>query len=226
MKNSSCKISVIIRSYNSESFIKDAIQSALDQSLSKKLYEIVVIDDGSSDNTLTILENYKKQLRIIKQPHLGPIKALNIGVKESKENHIIILDSDDTFKRNILEKLYFAIKKGKNVKFSYCDYKEAALNKKNKVISLKENIFNSIAGGIMYKKELLEEFNGYDENLIFPEYDLLFKVSRKYKGAYIQEPLYVYRRRKNSITGDKNIVELGKKQLFSKYGVIKGLRNY
>ena len=226
MKNSKCEISVIIRSYNSESFIKDAIQSVINQSLDKKLYEIVVIDDGSSDNTLGILENYKKKLRIIKQLHSGPTKTLNAGVKKTKGRYIIILDSDDIFKKDILEKLYFALKKKKDAKFSYCDYEEVALNKKNKVVSLKRNIFYSIAGGIMYKKEVLKEFNGYDGKLIFPEYDLLIKVYQKYKGVYIQEPLYVYKRRKSSITGDKNIVELGKKQLFSKYNKNFNLRAY
>lgn len=226
MKNSPHKISVIIRSYNSASFIKDAIQSAQKQSLSPKLYEIVVIDDGSSDGTLNILENYKKKIKIIKQPHSGPIKALNTGIKKSGGSYIIILDSDDVFKKDILKKLYFALKKEKDAKFSYCDYEEILLNKKNKVISLKENIFNSIAGGIMYKREALEEFNGYDENLIFPEYDLLIKISQKYRGVYIQEPLYIYKRRKSSITGNKNIVDLGRKQLFSKYNKNLNIRAY
>ncbi len=226
MKNSSCKISVIIRSYNSEDFVGNAIQSALGQSLDKKLYEIIVVDDGSSDGTVSILEKNKRNLIIIKQPHMGPVKALNTGLKKAKGGYIIVLDSDDTFKKNILEKLYFAVKKGKNTKFSYCDYKEITVNKKNKIVSLRANIFNSVAGGIMFEKEIVEEFGGYDESLIFPEYDLLVKIFQKYKGVYVQEPLYSYKRRSNSITGDKNIVEEGRKQLFARHGNIKGLRNY
>jgi len=221
------KISVIIRAYNSGKFIKEAIDSVLNQTINQNFYEIVVIDDGSTDNTGGALKPYKNQIRLIKLKHLGNVKALNRGIVEAKGRYLIILDADDLFLPDILEKMLSLFKKKKNIDFIYCDYYEKDIkNGRKKKVSLKSNIFNSIAGGIMFKKKMLEKLGMYNQKLIFPEYDILIKAKKKYKGFYLPQPLFVYRRHKNSITANKEKVELGKRQLFSKYGQIKGLKKY
>ena len=65
MKNSSISVSVIIPVYNQEIFISRCLRSILDQSLEKKKYEIIVIDDGSKDKTRRILQTFKDQVTII-----------------------------------------------------------------------------------------------------------------------------------------------------------------
>lgn len=221
------KISIIIRTYNSEHFVKDAIDSILQQTIAPDLYEILVVDDGSTDNTKNILAQYGDKIRLIKQNHKGPIRTLNTGIVYAKGTYIILLDADDIFCPGILEEMFNVFEKEKNINFVYCDYYERDMETgKQKIISLKDNIFKSTAGGIMFKKKILEEVGMYDENLIFPEYDLLIKFQKKYKKAYIPQPLFVYRRHKQSITADKEKVKIGKEQLFAKYGPIKGLREY
>lgn len=215
------KISVIIRSHNSAKFINKAIKSALKQTLSKKMYEIVVVDDGSTDNTRKILKSYGKKIRLFLRKKSGPIKAVNFGIKQSEGEYIVLLDADDTFKPTILKEMLEVIKE---VDFVYCDYYEKRGNK-IKTVSLK-NIFNSVAGGILYKKSIVLEAGGYDESLFFPEYDLLIKLMKKHQGKHIPRPLFTYHRLPKSLTSSKKRVEKGQRQLFKKYGKIEGLKLY
>jgi len=221
------KISVIVRTYNSAKYVKGAIDSILQQTIQPDLYEIVVVDDGSTDNTKDILDLYKGRIRLIEEKHRGAIRALNVGIREAQGNYVILLDADDMFEPRILEEMLNVFEKEKDIDFVYCDYWEKDMETgKQKIISLKNNIFHSVAGGILFRKRIVEENGLYDENLIFPEYDLLIKLQKKYKGAYISKPLYIYRRHQNSITADKEKVRIGKEQLFVRYGEIKDLRDY
>lgn len=87
------KISVIIPVYNQERYIKRCLDSVLSQSLYE--VEILVIDDGSIDNTAIILDSYSDKIRIFKTKNSGPGGARNIGLKNSKGEYIFLLDSDD-----------------------------------------------------------------------------------------------------------------------------------
>jgi len=221
------KISVIIRTHNSSKFVRGALESALNQALSKDFYEILVVDDGSTDNTKEILRGYKDKIRIIEVKHMGPINALNVGITNVNGKYIILLDSDDTFEYTILKEMYDILEKETDFVFAYGDYFEKKIeNGETKIVSLRKNIFNSVAGGIMFTKSILEEVGGYDENLIFPEYDLLIKIMKKCKGRYIPKPFFTYVRHKESLTANKELVRKGFKQLFDKYGKIKDLRDY
>lgn len=228
MTKEKLKISVIVRTYNSEKFVSDAIESALNQTLDKKLYEIIVVDDGSKDSTLDILEKkYRNKLRIIKQNHLGASSATNKGILESKSEYITLLDSDDIFLPGILEKMLSEFKKDELIDFVYCDYFEKSGNKKKKV-SLKNNIFKTIATAIMFKKELFDEIGFYNRKFFFAEYDFLLKLIKNKKiGRHIPVPLYIYRRNKNSLTSDLNLIRRGMDQLKKKYGdIVKKIRKY
>jgi len=230
MKNITPKISVIIRTYNSAGFIHQTINSALKQTLSRRMYEILVVDDGSTDHTVEILKTYKNQIKVIKLKHSGKyINVLNKGVIKAKGQYIIILDSDDLFEPEILEQSFNAFKNNKNIGFVYSDYYEKDLSKgTTKIVSLKKNIFNSIAGGMLIKKKLIARVGYYDEKLFFPEYDLLIKLLeiKKIKSVYLPLPLYIYNRQSTSVTANKNLVKQGLKQLKEKYGKNFPIRKY
>jgi glycosyltransferase involved in cell wall biosynthesis len=213
------KISVIIRTYNSEKFVKRAIRSALNQTLDKNNYEILVVDDGSYDGTMDILKKYADKIRIIEQGHLGPKIGVKTGIKESRGNHVIFLDADDQFKPDTLKKMLSAFD-DKSIDFVYCDYFEKK-GKTIKRISLAKNIFNNLWCNIMFKKKLFKEIGLPSRKLFFAEYDFLIKLMRAgKKGKYFKYPLYVYNRSQNSLTSIKEMVEMGINQLKKKYGKI------
>lgn len=221
------KITVIIRTHNSENFVNRAINSVLNQTLPNNLYEILVVDDGSIDNTRNMLLSYGDKIRFIKKKNLGPIKAINVGIREARGKYFVLLDSDDTFEVNALEEWLSAIEKDK-YDFVCSDYYELNDEKNEvKTVSLRDNIFNSVAGGIIFKKSSVDALNGYDEKFFFPEYDLLIKlIKNDCKYHYVEKPLFTYFRHNESLTANKEAVKKGFEQLFNKYGYIKGLRRY
>jgi glycosyltransferase involved in cell wall biosynthesis len=85
-------VSVVIPAYNAEQFIAEAIQSVLDQT--HEVTEIIVVDDGSADNTSEVAAGYART-RVIKQPNGGPGAARNTGIKAASGEWIAFLDSDD-----------------------------------------------------------------------------------------------------------------------------------
>lgn len=101
------KVSVIVPVYNDENFITECIESLLNQTL--KEIEIIFVDDGSTDQTLDILNHYKKRdqrIKIISQKHKGAGAARNKGMAEAKGQYLSFLDADDFFEKDMLEKVY------------------------------------------------------------------------------------------------------------------------
>lgn len=116
------KISVIIPTYNEEDVILDCLKSLSKQSLplrgkqSLQDFEIIVVDDGSTDKTLQVLselriKNY--ELRILKQEHKGPGAGRNLGAKEARGDILVFVDSDMTFDKNFLKMLVKPILQGR-----------------------------------------------------------------------------------------------------------------
>jgi len=102
------KISAIIPAYNSQDYILDAIHSIQNQTHS--VDEIIVIDDGSTDNTQQTLENQISGIKYIKQENQGPSAARNTGIKAAQGDWIAFLDADDQWTPNKIEKQLIALK--------------------------------------------------------------------------------------------------------------------
>ena len=104
-------LSIIIINKNYKEFIKDCILSCFDQK-TKYSYEIIVVDDGSTDGSLKIIKKFRyKNLRIFSTKNKGIEKASNFGIKKSKGKFIMRVDSDDKLKNNCVETLISFIKK-------------------------------------------------------------------------------------------------------------------
>lgn len=124
------KISVIIPVFDEENAIGNCLLSLSKQTL--KDFEIIVVDDGSSDKTMEVLSNLKfkiENLKLLKQRHLGSGAARNLGVKSSKGEILVFVDADMEFDKDFLQKLTEPIQKGKTIgTFSKEEY---LLNKEN-----------------------------------------------------------------------------------------------
>jgi glycosyltransferase involved in cell wall biosynthesis len=120
MKNG---ISVIIPTYNRGQFIKKTIQSVLDQNYNGDL-EIIISDDGSTDQTLTIAEAFKDQVRILKKPLTcktqGVSSTRNRGIKAATQPYISFLDSDDFYLPGHLNKMWKVFEENPNLGFVFC----------------------------------------------------------------------------------------------------------
>lgn len=107
------KVSVIVPIYNVEKYLTRCLDSILNQKLDS--YEIVMVDDGSTDNSLLIAKEYerkyKNQIQVISQPNKGAGGARNTGIAHAQGEYLLFVDSDDVIKKNTLKILYEKINK-------------------------------------------------------------------------------------------------------------------
>lgn len=124
--------SVIIPTYNHAKYLRDAIDSALSQTVP---VEVIVIDDGSTDDTTAILSSYGNRIRVYRVPHGGPAIARNIGIDEATAEFVMFLDADDLIAPSKVEAQVAAFRP--EVGFIYSDVKiEDALNPQRRLASL------------------------------------------------------------------------------------------
>ena len=117
-------VSVITPAYNCEKFIRQTVDCVANQTV--KVKEHIIINDGSSDNTLAILQQLQKQyphLLVLDQPNSGAAAARNLGIEHASARYIAFLDSDDNWAANKLEQ-QISFMEAQQVLFSYGDYEE------------------------------------------------------------------------------------------------------
>lgn len=209
------EISVVITTYNEEKYIESAIKSAENQTLNKDLYEIIVVDDGGSDNTDQIIHKLKKngsQVKYFKKKNGGTASARNFGISKAEGNYISFLDGDDTYFPRKLERSLNAMLKGQNIAIVYSDYIEKYPDKAQ--IRLKQNfsremLFQNciVSTNSMVKKEALEIVGGFDETFKYVEdYDLWCRLAiAGFFALRVPEVLFTYNSHPNSKTNSAGL---------------------
>ncbi len=137
--------SVIIPTYNRANFIEKTIESVLNQTYQN--FEIIVVDDGSTDNTLGVLEQYKNnnKIHVHHQKNAERGAARNKGISLAKGEYVIFLDSDDLFLEHYLELLFKKIKQNNNPNFIATNYNIRVVGKNKRIPdfdALKEGFYD------------------------------------------------------------------------------------
>ncbi len=211
-------VSVIIPCYNDKDYIKQAVESILNQTFQN--FEIIIIDDGSDIETKLILSNiYHAKIKLITQKNRGLSTARNVGIKNSNGVYFLTLDSDDIFEPSFLEKAVEILNSVKIVGFVSC-YVNCFIQINRPFFKYKPeggDIFNFLfknnaVGNSLYRKKCWEEVQGYDENMKFGYEDWEFHIAilkNGWKSYVIKEYLFNYRRKPNSMLSlaNKNFEE-------------------
>ncbi|WP_333819864.1 glycosyltransferase family 2 protein [Ohtaekwangia sp.] len=176
--------SVIIPTYNRAAQICDAVNSVVLQTY--KLWEVIVVDDGSSDNTKSVLESIKdERVRYLYQQNAGVSTARNTGAAAAKGKYLLFLDSDDRFTEGYLESLSVEFAKNScTIGFGYARYIDP--NGKE-IVHVKPEKSNGkfgppLAGAFAISKELFQLIGGYDTKLAYSEnteFFLRLKLQKK-----------------------------------------------
>jgi glycosyltransferase involved in cell wall biosynthesis len=195
-------ISVIIPTYNRANTISRALNSVLHQTYSN--IEIIIIDDGSSDNTEEILNNFKDNRIIIKKSmNRGAPAARNMGIRIAKGDFIAFLDSDDEWMLNKLEKQYNLISNS-DTGFVYTGYhiiKPDGEIRLSRLPGKKGNIFTDLiisncvgsTSLLFVKKQHLIDVGGFDESMpSCQDWDLFIRLSQICKADFVKEYLLKY----------------------------------
>lgn len=195
-------ISVIIPVYNREKYIGRALRSILNQSIDKSRYEIIVIDDASTDNSEKIIKKYSKEITLISnKKNLGLPASLNKGINNAKGRFIIRIDSDDYVHKDFLKIPYLFLTLNSDFDAVSLDYYK--VDDRENIISKNNCITDPIGCGIMFRHENLVEIGLYDEKqLLHEEKELRLRFEKKYSIKRIQLPLYRYRMHDSNMSED------------------------
>lgn len=207
------KVSIIMPVYNQEKFVAEAIESALNQTLDN--FELIICDDGSTDSSIRIVEEYArkdKRIKVLKnEANMGLTKTLNRMLKAATGEYICQLDSDDAFMPNRLEAaVKFMDEKNLAATYSDCYWIDGTgrVLREIKCMEFDLNMLfmseyiNQIT--IMYRKESMDKVGPYDEELKYSQDTLMkLEMGKMFGFTRIPEPLIKYRIREGSITQSK-----------------------
>lgn len=222
------KFSVIIPVYNVESYLRDCLDSVLNQTFAD--WEAICVNDGSTDGSANILDEYaarESRLKVITQPNGGLSAARNVGIDAAEGEYVLFLDSDDWLEKNALEVLSTNLDgedmlcfSGRRYFESENTYQDADQLKAQSYLSGME-YYNENALLVrdfafvcvvlrVYKREFLSRHNLQFKEGIFHEDNLFTPLACYYAGKVkvINECLYDYRVRSNSITTTVNFKRL------------------
>lgn len=205
-------VSVVIPSYNHEKYVSDSIKSVLNQTY--KNIELIVIDDGSKDNSVSIIQKLADEykFKFIHRPNKGLCATLNEGLNLANGKYFCAVASDDKFILDKIEKQVKFMEENPDVAVCCGNHIEFNENYENK-ISLKfdkkydfETMleFDLIsAPTAMIKSEVLKSLGGYDENMIIEDLDMWLRITHVgYKIAHIDEYLAYYRKHATNTTAN------------------------
>ncbi len=211
MTKATPKVTVLMSVYNSEAYLREAIESILNQTF--KDFEFLIINDGSKDKSLGIIKSYKDQrIRLISRENKGLTLSLNQGIDLAQGEYIARQDSDDISPPYRLEKEVKFLDDHPKVGMVGSNY--TIMDKKGKHI-VTTNVFThpddlKIAqvtcnqyghGSVMMRKSVLAKTGYYDKKVGYVEdYDLWTRISRVADIANFEEPLYFYRRNEAGVT--------------------------
>lgn len=212
-------VSVVIPAFNAQQYIGSAIDSALAQEGCE--IEVIVVDDGSSDNTAEVVEAYTDRVRYVKQANAGPAAARNLGVSLSTSDWIAFLDADDTWVSGKLQAQLKAASDGNaDVVYSNLlnsgDCDSVAQTRSTKELP-RGDIFEQLLydnfiplSSVLMRRQLLVDVGGFREDLLGTEdWDLWMRLaSEGVLFEVVNEPLITYQWRADSLSKDHERMKL------------------
>jgi glycosyltransferase involved in cell wall biosynthesis len=216
-------ISFIALSYNHAAFLLETLESIKNQKAEVD-YEIIITDDGSKDNSVELISNWVennqekfKVKKLINKTNEGLCKTLNKAIQMANGKWIKLIACDDIIEENYVEEVLKIIysydevgliitdmshinQKGEKIRDSNWEYSQTRIS--NEIVNNFDNLLRSQylnAPTVIYKKELWENIGGYDEGLIYDDWDFLLRAKKKTNFYAIQKSLVRYRMHGNNM---------------------------
>lgn len=245
-----CKVTVVVPVFNVEKYLKRCLNSIINQTM--KEIEIILVDDGSTDKSGKICDQYKKidkRIKVIHQNNKGLSAARNVGIKIAISKYICFIDSDDYIENDMIEYLYQGCIK-KNADISCCGFTNIYENKKTEKITIptQEIVFSKkealdihmfsgyidvVAWNKMYKIELFKDIK-FPEGKLYEDILTIYKLIEKSKIILLRpDSKYFYCKRNTSIGGQAfskrtlNLLDACDKcvdDVLSKYGDLNNIK--
>ena len=211
------QISIIIPAFNAERFIGRALRSVIGQSY-LDAFEIIVVDDCSTDRTAFALELFKGEISLLRNDsRLGLPGTLNRAIRAARGKYIVRVDADDYVAHDYLYILQRFLEGNTHMDAIACDY--LVVDDAENIIERVNCMERPIGCGIMFRSDHLIDIGLYDDALLMHEdRDLRLRFLEKYAIARLELPLYRYRRHNGNMTNDKTASETYERKLREKHG--------
>ncbi len=199
------EISIILSTYNRAKYLNDCINSVLEQTF--RNWELIIVDDGSQDETFTVVNSYLQgyeNIRYLKHQNRKAAFARNAGIQASFGNYITFLDSDDTYKNNHLESRWEYMQANPEIDLIEGGYEieeeffVADCFKPGEKISIRECV---VGGTFFGKRKVFWELKGFKNVDYGEDAELWSRAEKIFKTHKIKEPeTYIYTRTETSTT--------------------------
>ncbi len=230
--------SVVVATYNQSEFLRQCLDSLLNQTIDRAEYEIIVVDDGSDDDTPEILREYGDEIdtRLAHSRRKGLVPACTTGLEQAGGRYIIRVDSDDWLHASALENLLGATVANADADIIIPEYWVVEGGQSEVVRPDLGNVFTWMAAGPLLRREAVEQVGGYRE-FYWEEYDLYLRMlCRGARVIGIGSPVMYHREHSASITaseddrrhGWRELAEAWSSSTLCKYGShqeLSGCRN-
>lgn len=208
------KISVIIPVFNSYKYLPSTLDSVLCQTFSS--FEVICVDDGSTDNSFDILNEYKNKddrIKIIRQNNQGVVAARNNAIKKAVGEYIFTLDSDDLISPNLLKYAFEAISSGKGdiITFRVFMFGEKINKEMCLLYPSKINMAygNCLVNAALFRKSLYEKSCGFDPsfNKGLEDYDFYLNLIYRHNARVYRIPKVLFYYRIKSSKESRNAIQ-------------------
>ncbi len=198
------KVTVIVAVHNGECHIGRAVRSLIEQTMPREDFEVLVINDGSTDNTARVLESFGTWIRVINlEKQIGLPAACNVGIRNAHSRFVVRVDADDYVHEDLLRVEYLFLSMNSSYDAVSCDY--TMVNDREEVQERVNADERPIACGVMFRLDALISIGLYDEQfLLHEDLDLRIRFLQKYSIKRIELPLYRYRRHAENMTNSKD----------------------
>ncbi|MFY9528189.1 MAG: glycosyltransferase [Candidatus Acidiferrales bacterium] len=227
------RVSVVIPTYNSAAFLEEAIQSVLGQTYSD--FEVVVVDDGSTDGTEYVVRSFGDRVSYLKQDNRGVSAARNHGIHKSQGNYVAFLDSDDFWLPGKLAEQIPLLDRDAELGLVYSDWRvtsEKGVLEPSYLSNLAPAsgyVFDELVrsgfiltSGTVVRRSCLDDVGDFDETLsIAQDYDLWLRICYRWKIALVNKPLVIKRSWDGSLSS--NLPKTAAERIVS---FEKALKNY
>jgi glycosyltransferase involved in cell wall biosynthesis len=209
------KVSVIIPAYNTEGYLAETIRSVLDQTYDD--FEVIVVDDGSSDGTLALARSFEPRITVLTKPNGGPASARNLAIRNSRGDYIAFLDSDDLWMKDKLEEQVALLERNPEVGLVYGQalmfrQNNGELNVSEKIGFTCDPSFRLLLQGnyipnstVMVRRVCINKVGLLNEARALigvEDYEYWLRITKHFAMSGIGRPLIYYRVREGNLMGD------------------------
>lgn len=206
------RVSIVLPTYNGSDFLRDSVESILNQSFND--WELIIVNDCSTDNTKIIIEefvNKDSRIKVINNEKNQKLpRSLNIGFKRATGEYLTWTSDDNMYRANAIEKMLSYLEENKKemmvcTQFEFVDengeYQNTSVPYSNELMLIRD----CVGACFMYRREVLDEIGEYDDDLFLVEdYEYWLRILFKYGNiGFLNENLYIYRNHGNSLTATR-----------------------